>query len=54
MEEQKNNQEQLEQIQDTPVPADENCEKTPAAETVSAENDTKTPVRVDVSRYKSD
>ena len=44
MEEQKNNQEQLEQIQDTPVPADENCEKTPAVETVSAENDTKTPV----------
>ena len=44
MEEQKNNQEQLEEIQETPVPADEICEETPVVETVAEDNCTETPV----------
>jgi len=44
MEEQKNNQEQLEEIQETPVPADEICEETPVVETAAEDNCTETPV----------
>jgi len=44
MEEQKNNQEQLEEIQETPVPADEICEETPVVETAAEENCAETSV----------